>query len=336
MKRIRLFALIMVAAIFLGTIAGCGPANEPQDTETTEHTTTEKVTQTANPEDEATKIPETTESFTIEETTVTETVSEETTSGNVEHSGSIIGVWRLEKVIAGSLVSEQVKPVEYDLSEEMISVSISDESLYMGKTDNIKEQYSYLGSVSVEIDENAEQNVTISLFSFATGRSLTATYLAGFTTDQLGNRKMILVLKELEGDATRFGFESFMNQEHTLVMAEWGYAEADSEHDTGLFRSNDTVWYAEQPSLGRYKKLRFSYDEGFNVYDNNLIVGTWRTITRGKDKILIITDTDGYVTEGTYSVNSSEHNPILVIKWDDEEPESRYFVPTLEFIDICY
>ncbi len=99
----------MVAAIFLGTIAGCGPANEPQDTETTEHTTTEKVTQTTNPEDEATRIPETTEFFTIEETTAENTketvpyetvpvTDETTTEKNEEVEGDCRGVWRVETV----------------------------------------------------------------------------------------------------------------------------------------------------------------------------------------------------------------------------------------------
>ncbi len=341
MRKTKIISLIVAAAVIMGVFIGCNPVKQPQDTETTEHTTTEKVTQTTNPEDEATRIPETTEFFTIEETTAENTketvpyetvpVTDETTTDEHEEiEGDCSGVWRVEKVIVHMGPPEGSNAFSVDVSDQLLSIYIDENSIYMGSTDSIIQQYRRMGDVVFDEDEHGK-TITISMFSLASGRSLTAEYHYSMKKDEWGTIKLHLDLKSLDGDPTKFGFDSIMNTHCGIEMSEWAFAKTDSEHDPDLFRSNDTVWYAEQPSLGRYKKLRFSYDEGFNVYDNNLIIGTWRTITRGQDKILIITDTDGYVTEGTYSVNSSEYNPILVIKWDDEEPESRYFVPVLEY-----
>ena len=63
------------------------------------------------------------------------------------------------------------------------------------------------------------------------------------------------------------------------------------------------------------------------MYIDNQIGGTWRTTTRGDDKLLIITLKDDTVIEGIYGVLDRE----LHILWEDDEMETVYTVLMLEY-----
>lgn len=322
---IRLISVIMASVMLVLLIAGCSTPKDnatsenANSTETTVINTDSVSTESAN--DETT---ETTEINTQCECTESadDKPTETTASEEEEIPGVCEGVWRAEKVIVSP--SGSSKDVEYDISAELISIFLEEGNLYLGSTDNIKQEYTRKGSCAFK-EYSSGKEIIISMFSLATGRSLTATYYYRMYKDKWGTVKLELRLDSMNGDATMFGFNSFMNEQHTIVLSEWGFAKADSEHDPELYRSHDTRW---TPTLGvRKEELRFTYGDNFIVYIDNQIGGTWRTTTRGNEKLLIVTLKDDTVIEGIYGVSDRE----LHILWEDDEMETVYTVLMMEY-----
>ena len=315
---IKLISLVIAAVMLVLLVAGC---STPKETSTSEDTTlTETTVITTQSESTDPVNDETTETTVVTETTAT--VTETTASDEEEIPGVCEGVWRAEKVIVSP--SGSSKDVEYDVSAELISIFLEEGNLYLGSTDNIKQEYTRKGSCAFK-EYSSGKEIIISMFSLATGRSLTATYYYRMYKDKWGTVKLELRLDSMNGDATMFGFNSFMNEQHIIVLSEWGFAKADSEHDPELYRSHDTRW---TPTFGtRKEELRFTYGDNFIVYIDNQIGGTWRTTTRGDDKLLIITLKDDTVIEGIYGVSDRE----LHILWEDDEMETVYTVLMLEY-----
>ena len=321
---IKIISMVMASVMLVLLIAGC---STPKDNATSENANTTETT-VINTESKSTEsandaTTETTEINTQCECTESADDKTETTASEEEEiPGVCEGVWRAEKVIVSP--SGSSKDVEYDISAELISVFLEEGNLYLGSTDSIKQEYTRKGSCAFK-EYSSGKEIIISMFSLATGRSLTATYYYRMYKDKWGTVKLELRLDSMNGDATMFGFNSFMNEQHTIVLSEWGFAKADSEHDPLLYRSHDTRW---TPTLGvRKEELRFTYGDNFIVYIDNQIGGTWRTTTRGDDKLLIITLKDDTVIEGIYGVSDRE----LHILWEDDEMETVYTVLMVEY-----
>ncbi|MCR5458082.1 MAG: hypothetical protein K6F14_08395, partial [Clostridiales bacterium] len=205
-------AFISILAVLMAVVlVSCSNQGKTVDTtgvnETTETTVkTEETTIT-----EATESTEETTVVTTESTTET---TETTKAAEEEIQGECKGVWRAEKVTVSPEGSS--KDMSYDVSEELISVFLDDNGIYIGSTDSIKQQYSRYGDCTFNEDKSGK-TVTISMFSLATGNSLKVTYYYRMYKDMWGTIKLELVMDSIKGDATVFGFNSFMNEQHTIV-----------------------------------------------------------------------------------------------------------------------
>lgn len=312
---------IIIVAIMMFAIVSC--STQKQDTTTKEITEATDAISTMATEEETTE----TTAESTKETIPYETVhvtDETTTEKNEEVEGDCRGVWRVETVFIhhGSDAASNI--TYHDVSDQLLSVYIYENSIYMGSTDSIIQQYRRMGDVIFDEDEHGK-TITIRLLSLASGKSLTAEYHYYMERDKWGTIKLHLDLKSLNGDPTRFGFDSFMNSHCGIEMSEWAFAKADSEHDPMLYRSEDTLWLTGMG--GKTETIRFTYGDNFIVYINQQIAGTWRTIDRGEEKLLIITYQDGHIVEGTYSVGSRN----MSIKWEGIEMETMYSVAELEY-----
>ncbi|MCR5458080.1 MAG: hypothetical protein K6F14_08385, partial [Clostridiales bacterium] len=207
---IKLISLVMAAVMLVLLVAGC---STPKETSTSEDTTlTETTVITTQSESTDPVNDETTETTVVTETTAA--VTETTASDEEEIQGECKGVWRAEKVTVSPEGSP--KDISYDVSEELISVFLDDNGIYIGSTDSIKQQYSRYGDCTFNEDKSGK-TVTISMFSLSTGKSLKVTYYYRMYKDMWGTIKLELVMDSIKGDATVFGFNSFMNEQHTIV-----------------------------------------------------------------------------------------------------------------------
>lgn len=106
MKKIRIISFILAVAFVMGVIIGCTPANQPQETETTEHTTTETV-QTETPDKTTVKLTGYTGTETVEtETEMTTTTVEETTIkvDPLDPTKHIVAGWTFDEIVDGKFV----------------------------------------------------------------------------------------------------------------------------------------------------------------------------------------------------------------------------------------
>ena len=297
-----IFALILVIAM----VSCQGPQSVPTETPpgTTDSNSAEtEITTTA------------TETTTSEEiTTTVETTTKEDVTTSEEIERRVEGVWR----------AVQVELLEshsfYNVKDEDIMISIENDSLSLGSSEDIKQQYRRMGSI-----EQSQEDVNayiVSMFSLASGRTLSATYKFRFYQDSSKVVYMEMELLDLKGDPTMFGFASYLGLPHKITFVESGFTKADQDHDPELFRSSDTTWIA---MLNVKERIRFTYGDNFVVYINNTNVGVWSTTTIDGDKVVIISCYDGTTRQGRYNVGTNA----MTVTWDGEDFPTNYMVEQL-------